>query len=196
MYCKYKEDIQKKSLLRKIIGIVLRFKNYIYYYFISVIFRIRGAEIGKCTSISMSTKIKEPNSFIVGQSTLINNAVLDARGGLNIGSHCIINERTEIITATHDYDSPMWETIKKSVVIEDYVWLATGCKILPGVKVGYGSVVGAGSIVTRDIPPMSICVGVPAKVVGNRKCIHDGFPTEKLNGTDFSSYLKAISCKN
>jgi acetyltransferase-like isoleucine patch superfamily enzyme/coenzyme F420-reducing hydrogenase beta subunit len=51
------------------------------------------------------------------------------------------------------------------VKIEDHVWLCTGCTILPGVTIGKGSVVGAGAIVTKDVPPKSFVAGIPAKVV-------------------------------
>jgi galactoside O-acetyltransferase len=50
-------------------------------------------------------------------------------------------------------------------VIEDKVWIGSNAVVLPGVRIGYGSVVGAGSVVSRDIPPMVITVGVPARVL-------------------------------
>lgn len=53
----------------------------------------------------------------------------------------------------------------ESVVIEDNVWLGISVIVLPGVTIGQGAIVGAGSVVTKDIPPMSIAVGVPAQVV-------------------------------
>ena len=54
------------------------------------------------------------------------------------------------------------------VVIEEEAWIGTGCIILKGVTVGRGAVVAAGSIVTKTVPPYSICAGVPAKVVKMR----------------------------
>jgi acetyltransferase-like isoleucine patch superfamily enzyme len=51
------------------------------------------------------------------------------------------------------------------VVIEEDCWLGTGAIILPGVRVGRGSIIGAGAVVTKDIPPLSLAVGVPARVV-------------------------------
>ena len=52
--------------------------------------------------------------------------------------------------------------------IEDYVWLASRVTVLPGVTIGRGAVIGTCSVVTKDIPPMSIAVGNPAKVIGRR----------------------------
>ena len=54
-------------------------------------------------------------------------------------------------------------------MIEDDCWIGSGVRILDGVTIGHGSIVGAGAVVTKSIPPYSIAVGVPAKVVSQRK---------------------------
>lgn len=51
------------------------------------------------------------------------------------------------------------------IVLEDRVWIGSNAVVLPGVRVGYGSVIGAGAVVTRDVPAMSVAVGTPARVV-------------------------------
>jgi len=51
------------------------------------------------------------------------------------------------------------------VTIEEDCWLGTGAIVLPGVSIGRGSIIGAGAVVTKDIPPLSLAVGVPARVV-------------------------------
>ncbi|MEW1720151.1 sugar O-acetyltransferase [Streptomyces sp. NPDC093109] len=51
------------------------------------------------------------------------------------------------------------------IVIEDKVWIGSNVVVLPGVRIGYGSVIGAGSVVSRDIPPMSVAVGTPCRVL-------------------------------
>ncbi|MEW2514040.1 sugar O-acetyltransferase [Streptomyces sp. NPDC046870] len=51
------------------------------------------------------------------------------------------------------------------IVIEDKVWIGSNVVVLPGVRIGYGSVIGAGSVVSRDIPPMTVAVGTPCRVV-------------------------------
>ena len=56
----------------------------------------------------------------------------------------------------------------KPIVIEDYVWIATGAMILPGVTVGEGAVVAAGSVVTKDVPPWTVVAGNPAREVKKR----------------------------
>ena len=54
------------------------------------------------------------------------------------------------------------------VVIEDDVWLGTRVIIMPGLKIGKGAIIGAGAIVTKDVPPYAICVGNPARIIRYR----------------------------
>lgn len=59
----------------------------------------------------------------------------------------------------------------EDIIIENNCWLGMGVVVCPGVKIGNGSVVGAGSVVTQDIPPYSVVVGVPAKIIKKRNPI-------------------------
>ncbi len=60
-------------------------------------------------------------------------------------------------------------TETKPVTIEDDVWIGTRVIILPGLTIGRGSILGAGTVVTKDIPPFSVVVGNPGRIVKNRK---------------------------
>jgi acetyltransferase-like isoleucine patch superfamily enzyme len=64
-----------------------------------------------------------------------------------------------------DYD---WKGLDSEVIIEDDVWVGFGSIILSGVKIGKGSIISAGSVVTKDVEPYSICGGVPARKIANR----------------------------
>ena len=52
------------------------------------------------------------------------------------------------------------------MIIEDYVWLASRVTVLPGVHNGRGAVVASGAVVTKDVPPLAIVAGIPAKIIG------------------------------
>jgi acetyltransferase-like isoleucine patch superfamily enzyme len=92
-------------------------------------------------------------------------------GGVKIGDRVLIASHVAIVSETHDPDAhPMNESfVRAPVRIEDDVWIGAHSVIFPGVVLGRGSVVGAGSIVTRDVEPFSIVAGVPAKVLRKRK---------------------------
>ena len=86
-----------------------------------------------------------------------------------IGQHVLIASNVFISTENHGMnphqsyqDQPL---ISKSVIIGDNCWIGERAMIMPGVRIGEGSIIGAGAVVTKDIPPYSIAVGNPAKVI-------------------------------
>jgi maltose O-acetyltransferase len=89
-------------------------------------------------------------------------------GDIYIGDHVQIGPNVQLLTPTHPLDAEErkagWEA-QKAIRIEANVWLGGGCIVLPGVTIGENSVIGAGAVVTKDIPPDSLAVGNPAKVV-------------------------------
>ena len=64
-----------------------------------------------------------------------------------------------------EYSSARSATYGRPIVIEDKVWIGINTTILPGVRIGYGAIVGAQSVVTHDVPPMTIVAGNPARVI-------------------------------
>lgn len=94
--------------------------------------------------------------------------------GTIIGNNVLIAGQCMIIPANHNFsrtDIPINQqgTNSKGIIIEDDVWIAAGCTILDGVKIGKGAIVAAGSVVNRSVEPYSIVGGVPAKVIKSRK---------------------------
>ena len=97
----------------------------------------------------------------------------DTEGLIKIGNNVRIAPNVMIISANHVFDNTDIPICKqgmdvKPITIEDDVWVAGRVNIMAGVTIGKGSVIGAGSIVTKDIPPYSVAVGVPAKVIKYR----------------------------
>jgi maltose O-acetyltransferase len=102
------------------------------------------------------------------------NARLNPAGGIVIGDDVMMGEDVVILTENHGFDDaskPMrlqgYQT--SPVVIEDDVWIGLRVIILPGVRIGRSSVIGAGAVVANDIPAYSIAGGVPAKVIKQRQ---------------------------
>lgn len=131
----------------------------------------------------------EENSFVAHRSTLAaqggnihikkhvhvsRGTYINGIGNVTIGNDCMIGPHVVIISGTHnfkDVQTPIRKqgSSKKMIVIEDNVWLAANVNVMPGVRIGEGSVIGAGAVVTKDIPPYSIAVGVPARIIKSRK---------------------------
>lgn len=102
------------------------------------------------------------------------NAVLLGGGGIEIGNKVLIAPGVVITSRGHEYrkrglcikDQHLYLA---KVSIADDVWIGANASILPGITIGKGSIIGAGAVVTRDIPVYSVAAGVPAKVIGVRK---------------------------
>jgi maltose O-acetyltransferase len=105
----------------------------------------------------------------IGERTVINRGCcLDARSGLKIGSDVSISPEVAILTTQHNVNDPAFALQGRAVEIEDHVWIGMRAIVLPGVKIGRGAVVAAGAVVTRDVAPLDIVAGVPARTVGRR----------------------------
>ena len=127
-------------------------------------------KLGTNVSFARHLDIRSPYRISIGNHVHINKYVLlDGRSPLTIGNNVDIAQEVNIWTMQHDYDDPQYKTIGKPVVIEDYVWIASRATILPGVTIGRGAVVASCAVVTKDVPPLAIVAGVPAKIIGMRK---------------------------
>ncbi len=130
---------------------------------------------GDNVAVDEAVFLEYVQSLTLGKNVRIHPlCYIDAQGGVSIGSDVSIAHGTSILSFEHDYGDTV-EVIKnapltlKEVVIEDNVWIGAGVRILGGARVGTGTVIGAGAVVTKDIPPMSVAVGVPAHVIKSRK---------------------------
>jgi maltose O-acetyltransferase len=127
--------------------------------------------LGKGGGILMGLELRKPQNVFIGNHVIINRKVLlDGRGGkLVIGSNVDIAQETNIWTLEHDVHDDYHKSCGADVIIEDYVWIASRCTILPGVTIGKGAVVASNSVVTKNVPPMALVGGIPARVLGERK---------------------------
>jgi acetyltransferase-like isoleucine patch superfamily enzyme len=143
--------------------------------------------VGKGTIVGRHTEIINASRVQIGRKCLLQDAIYiraGTQGRIVIGDRAALNSfcrifghgRVEIgedaqigpgclITTTdHDYRGEL-ETSFKSVVIGKGAWIGANVTILPGVEIGDHAVIGAGSVVTKNIPPRAVAVGVPAKVI-------------------------------
>ncbi len=119
----------------------------------------------------MNVEFRDGKNIKIGDYCFINKyTLLDGRGGkLTIGNNVDIAQEVNIWTLSHDPHDDFHGVWGKEVIIEDYAWIASRVTIMPGIHIGRGAVVAAGSIVTKDVPAMAIVAGSPAKIVGERK---------------------------
>jgi maltose O-acetyltransferase len=144
-------------------------RGYLYGVFFPT-FRGKGVTIGQSTHIWFPWNIQIGNYSHIGRNTQI---ACRKYGDLIIGNNVMISPYVMITTAIHNFsevDVPMQlqGMSSEKVVIEDDVWIGGKSLILPGVKIGRGSIIAAAAVVTRDVPPYAIVGGNPAKVIKYR----------------------------
>ena len=185
----YERNIQDRSTFHYIIGLLARWKQHFKYARAVRIARKRGATIGQGVIMPLSLARKANSNLTIGDHVSIQTDNLDLRSPIKIGNHVIIGSGTNIITTSHYIDSPDWEHKYYGITIEDYVWLPTNVMILPSCrKIGYGAVVSSGSVVVKNVEPMSVVGGNPAKEFKKRKCVHKDLIVESLLGGDYEIY--------
>lgn len=108
----------------------------------------------------------------MGGGTIIgDNAILDARSGLELGENVNLSSNVSIYTLQHDHRDPHFKCTPKSgkpVKIGDRVWLGSNVIVLPGITIGEGAVCCAGCVVTKDVEPYAVVAGIPARKVNER----------------------------
>lgn len=133
-------------------------------------------EVGKGSVVKDFARLCPRTGFIkIGNRCSINSyCVLLGYGGITIGNDVRIASNTSIVAFNHVFERLDKSIVsqghsEKGIIIENDVWIGTGVRILDGVTIGESSVIGAGSVVTKNIAPFSIVAGVPARVIKVRK---------------------------
>jgi maltose O-acetyltransferase len=123
------------------------------------------AACGEGVSLQLPVVINHADHLRVGDRVSINAFVhIWALGGVTIGDDTLIASHVAITSLTHDPRAELYSatTQTRPVVIGRNVWIGTHAVILPGVTIGDGAIIGAGAVVTRDVAPCAVVVGVPA----------------------------------
>ena len=124
---------------------------------------------GKNVNVEKGADFGDGSGIVIGDNSGI-GVNCSIHGPLTIGDNVMMGPEVVILTSSHNFDNIYIPMLKqgssiKSVVIGNDVWIGTRSIILPGVKIGNGVIIGAGAVVTKDIPDYAIVGGVPAKVI-------------------------------
>jgi len=134
-------------------------------------FRSVGMHIGHRSQVGRHVYLMQPKRISVGSDSHINpSCLLDGRGGLLIGDSVSISHRVTIMTGSHEKDTPDFCGRHRPVRIGNFAWIGVNATILQGVMIGEGAVIAAGAVVTKDVAPYAVVAGIPAQLIGERKC--------------------------
>jgi acetyltransferase-like isoleucine patch superfamily enzyme len=136
-----------------------------------LLYRACRFQVDRSATLQGGIRFFHVGRLAVGEGTLINRGVyLDNRMGIRIGRQVSIAHDTRIYSLGHDPHDANFAAKGAEVRIDDYAVIFAGAMIMPGVHLGEGSVVMAGSVVTKDVPPGRMVGGNPAQDIGERRC--------------------------
>tara|TARA_Y200000002_G_scaffold379883_1_gene390123 strand:- start:3757 stop:4338 length:582 start_codon:yes stop_codon:yes gene_type:complete len=134
-----------------------------------LLLRLFGAKIGTEAHVDPTAKIYLPWKLILGdQSSIGENAIIYNLGLITIGHKATISQRVHLCAGTHNYNDLSMQLLRQPIEIGSQAWICADAFIGPNVSIGESSVIGAASVVVKNIPPMQVFAGNPAVFVKKR----------------------------
>ncbi|WP_181306152.1 DapH/DapD/GlmU-related protein [Rufibacter sp. XAAS-G3-1] len=130
--------------------------------------------IQKNVTFWVQSPFNELNKIHIGDNVFIGrNTEFNCCNSIKVGNNCMIASSTVFVDSSHTFAKDQFISLQtvetKKIILEEDVWIGTGCKILIGVHLGKGCIIGAGAVVNKSVPAYEIWAGIPAKKIGDRK---------------------------
>lgn len=172
---KAKKYSRKELLLRVLwsVGkVIFRCSPRVCFGFRSWLLRCFGAKVGKGVNVYPSSNIYFPWNLEIGEHSAIGEWTLVYNlGKITIGSSATVSHRVHLCAGTHDYRKAKLPLLKPPIILGNEVWICSDAFIGPGVEIGDGAVIGAASVVVKDVGPWSVASGNPATFVKHREML-------------------------
>lgn len=131
--------------------------------------RVFGAKVGKLAGIRPTTRIVHPWLLTLEDYAMLGDGVTVYNlGQVTVGEHSVVSQNVHLCAGTHDYTKPDLPLVRSTITIGRGVWVCADAFIGPGVSIGDNTVVGARSVVVKDVEPGVVIAGNPARVVKQR----------------------------
>ena len=131
--------------------------------------RIFGAKVGKRVHVYPGVKIWATwNLILADECGIAKGATLYSQGEISIGKRAVVSQGAHLVTGTHDHSSSGFPLITMPIHVGDHAWIAAEAFVHPGITIGKGCVIGARSVVTKNMPDWTICAGHPCKPIKAR----------------------------
>jgi putative colanic acid biosynthesis acetyltransferase WcaF len=130
--------------------------------------RLLGAKIDQSAHIHPKVSMRDPGNVTIGAGCKLAGAViLDSWFPITLAPSVLINQ-AELLTGSHDFDSPGWELTGGPINIGEHAWLIRGVTVLPNLSIGKYAVVATRAVVTKDVADYAVVAGNPATVIKER----------------------------
>ncbi|TGE04306.1 DapH/DapD/GlmU-related protein [Hymenobacter fodinae] len=135
----------------------------------SFLLRCFGAKVGRGVHVYPGVKIWAPwNLDLADECGIASGAILYCQGKITIGKRAVVSQGAHLVAGTHDYTQPGFPLITNPITVGDHAWVAADAFVHPGITIGEGCVIGARSVVTKDMPDWMVCAGHPCKPLKDR----------------------------
>ncbi|MBC7507206.1 MAG: colanic acid biosynthesis acetyltransferase WcaF [Ferruginibacter sp.] len=135
----------------------------------AMLLRLFGAKVGRGVHVYPGVRVWAPwNLELKDECGIANGSILYSQGKITIGRKTVISQGSHLCAGTHDYNVEGFPLITMPIIIGDNAWIAAEAFIHPGVTIGSGCVIGARSVVNKDIPAWTVCGGHPCKYIKER----------------------------
>lgn len=132
--------------------------------------RLWGARIGRGSRIYPRAVIWAPWNLECGaRACIADGAEIYNVAPIVLGEEAVVSQGAYLCAASHDYEQPAFPLVARPIRIGARAWIAARAIVLMGVRIGDDCVIGAGSVVTQDMPANSVCAGNPCRVIKNRR---------------------------
>jgi putative colanic acid biosynthesis acetyltransferase WcaF len=164
---------RQNRLCRMVWGLVFvlffRFSPKPFHAWRAFLLRIFGAKVGRGVHVYPGVKIWAPwNLELADECGIGNGAILYSMGKIIIGRRAVISQGAHLVAGTHDYTKSGFPLVTRPINIGDHVWIAAEAFVHPGISIGEGCVIGARSVVTKDMPTWMVCAGHPCNPIKER----------------------------
>ena len=133
------------------------------------VLRLYGAKLGDHVCIQRTARIESPWNLQMGRySSIGEHAWIYSLAKINIGEFAMISQRAFLCTGTHDYTQPQMPLVAEPIIVGRGAWIAADVFVGPGITIGDNAVIGARSVVVRDMPANMVCVGHPCRPIKPR----------------------------
>ncbi|PTQ99346.1 putative colanic acid biosynthesis acetyltransferase WcaF [Mucilaginibacter yixingensis] len=128
----------------------------------SFVLRSFGAKVGRGVHVYPGVTIWAPWNLELGDECgVASGAVLYSQAKITIGYRAVISQGVNLCTGTHDYNNPGFPLVASPINIGNHVWVAAEAFVHPGISIADGCVIGARSVVIKDMPEWQVCAGNP-----------------------------------
>ena len=167
---KYSSGEMTRRVLWTLLQPLFRFSPRPWFGWRSFLLRCFGAKIGRSVHIYPSATIYFPWNLEAGDGSAIGeHAFVYNLGRVTIGARATISHRAHLCAGTHDHTKADFPLLRPPIVIGPEVWICADAFVGPGVTIGEGAVVGARAVAMKDVRPLGIVIGNPARESGRRE---------------------------